>query len=49
MSVPGMYGDIKLIAGTGNPELAQGISDYIKPLAGRYDFIEYQALEWVRF
>ncbi len=29
MSVPGMYGDIKLIAGTGNPEVVQGISDYL--------------------
>ena len=31
-----VYGDIKLFAGTGTPELAQKISDYLKsPLCGR--------------
>ncbi len=32
----GMYGDIKLYAGTAIPEVAQGISDYLNiPLSGR--------------
>jgi len=36
-----VYGDIKLYAGTGSPELAQKISDYLKsPLCGR-DVIEF--------
>ena len=36
-----MYGDIKLYAGTGSPELAQKISSYLKsPLCGR-DVIEF--------
>jgi ribose-phosphate pyrophosphokinase len=36
-----VYGDIKLFAGTGTPELAQKISDYLKsPLCGR-DVIEF--------
>ena len=31
-----VYGDIKLYAGTGSPELAQKISDYLQsPLCGR--------------
>lgn len=29
MRIPGMYGDIKLIAGTSVPALAKGISDYL--------------------
>ncbi len=37
----GMYGEIKLYAGTAIPEVAQGISDYLNiPLRGR-DIIEY--------
>ena len=37
----GMYGDIKLYAGTGIPEVAEGISKYLEiPLSGR-DIIEY--------
>ena len=36
-----VYGDIKLYAGTGSPELAQKISDYLEsPLCGR-DVIEF--------
>jgi len=36
-----VYGDIKLFAGTGSPELAQKISDYLQsPLCGR-DVIEF--------
>ena len=36
-----VYGDIKLFAGTGSPELAQKISEYLKsPLCGR-DVIEF--------
>jgi ribose-phosphate pyrophosphokinase len=36
-----VYGDIKLFAGTGTPELAQKISDYLQsPLCGR-DVIEF--------
>jgi ribose-phosphate pyrophosphokinase len=36
-----VYGDIKLFAGTGTPDLAQKISDYLKsPLCGR-DVIEF--------
>jgi ribose-phosphate pyrophosphokinase len=36
-----VYGDIKLYAGTGSPELAQKISDYLQsPLCGR-DVIEF--------
>jgi len=36
-----VYGDIKLYAGTGSPELAQKISDYLNsPLCGR-DLIEF--------
>ena len=36
-----VYGDIKLYAGTGSPELAQKISDYlVSPLCGR-DVIEF--------
>jgi ribose-phosphate pyrophosphokinase len=37
----GMYGEIKLYAGTGIPEVAEGISNYLKiPLSGR-DIIVY--------
>lgn len=37
----GMYGDIKLYAGTGIPDVAEGISKYLEiPLSGR-DIIEY--------
>jgi ribose-phosphate pyrophosphokinase len=37
----GMYGDIKLYAGTGIPEVAEGISNYLNiPLSGR-DIIVY--------
>lgn len=32
--IPGMYGDIKLIAGTGCPGLAQEISDYLSRVCG---------------
>ena len=36
-----VYGDIKLYAGTGSPELAQKISEYLdSPLCGR-DVIEF--------
>lgn len=36
-----IYGDIKLYAGTGSPELAQKIADYVKaPLCGR-DIIQF--------
>jgi len=36
-----VYGDIMLFAGTGSPELAQKISDYLQsPLCGR-DVIEF--------
>lgn len=36
-----LYGDIKLFAGTGSPELSQEIADYLgKPLCGR-DIIEF--------
>ncbi|MCS6995256.1 MAG: ribose-phosphate pyrophosphokinase [Anaerolineales bacterium] len=36
-----VYGDIKLYAGTGSPELAQKIADYVKaPLCGR-DIIQF--------
>ena len=36
-----VYGDIKLFAGTGSPELAQKISDYLQsPLCGR-DVVEF--------
>lgn len=45
----GMYGDIKLFAGTGNPAVAKGISDYLNiPLSGR-DIIEFPNQNlWVR-
>lgn len=45
----GMYGDIKLFAGTGNPAVARGISDYLNiPLSGR-DIIEFPNENlWVR-
>jgi ribose-phosphate pyrophosphokinase len=33
-AVPGMYGNIKLIAGTSCPDLAQGISDYLTEKSG---------------
>jgi len=37
----GMYGDIKLFAGTASPDVAQGISNYLNiPLSGR-DIIEF--------
>ncbi|MGB2965253.1 MAG: ribose-phosphate pyrophosphokinase [Anaerolineales bacterium] len=37
----GMYGEIKLYAGTTNPDIAQGISNYLKiPLSGR-DIIDF--------
>lgn len=40
-STPGMYGDIKLFAGTASPTVAQGIADYLDiPLSGR-DIIEF--------
>lgn len=40
-SVHGMYGDIKLFAGTASPTVAQGIADYLGiPLSGR-DIIEF--------
>ncbi|MEA2007711.1 MAG: ribose-phosphate diphosphokinase [Chloroflexota bacterium] len=46
---PGMYGEIKLFAGTGCPEVAQGISRYLNiPLSGR-DIIEFANENlWVR-
>ena len=45
----GMYGEIKLFAGTAIPDVANGISDYLKiPLSGR-DIIEYPNENlWVR-
>jgi len=45
----GMYGDIKLFAGTGNPQVAKGISEYLNiPLSGR-DIIEFPNENlWVR-
>jgi ribose-phosphate pyrophosphokinase len=45
----GMYGDIKLFAGTGCPDVAQGISEYLHiPCSGR-DIIEYPNENlWVR-
>ena len=45
----GMYGDIKLFAGTAIPEVARGISEYLNiPLSGR-DIIEYANENlWVR-
>lgn len=33
--VPGMYGDIKLLAGTANPALAMEISDYLTETCGK--------------
>lgn len=40
-SVHGMYGEIKLFAGTASPTVAQGIADYLGiPLSGR-DIIEF--------
>ncbi len=45
----GMYGDIKLFAGTAIPDVAQGISDYLNvPISGQ-DIIEYPNENiWVR-
>lgn len=45
----GMYGDIKLFAGTAIPEVAQGIADYLHiPVSGR-DIIEYPNENlWIR-
>ena len=45
----GMYGDIKLFAGTAIPEVAQGIADYLNvPISGR-DIINYPNENiWVR-
>ncbi|MBS1249369.1 MAG: Ribose-phosphate pyrophosphokinase [Chloroflexi bacterium] len=45
----GMYGDIKLFAGTGSPEVAERISRYLEiPLSGR-DIIEFSNENlWVR-
>ena len=45
----GMYGDIKLFAGTAIPEVAQGISNYLNlPISGR-DIIDYPNENiWVR-
>lgn len=45
----GMYGDIKLFAGTGNRAVAEGISEYLNiPLSGR-DIIEFPNENlWVR-
>ncbi|MCJ7733037.1 MAG: ribose-phosphate pyrophosphokinase [Anaerolineales bacterium] len=45
----GMYGDIKLFAGTAIPEVAQGIADYLHvPISGR-DIIEYPNENlWIR-
>jgi len=45
----GMYGDIKLFAGTGNRPVAEGISNYLNiPLSGR-DIIEFPNENlWVR-
>ena len=45
----GMYGDIKLFAGTAIPEVAQGIADYLHvPISGR-DIINYPNENiWVR-
>jgi ribose-phosphate pyrophosphokinase len=40
-SIKGLYGDIKLFSGSGNPELAQKIADYLKvPLSGR-DIVQF--------
>ena len=48
-SSSGMYGEIKLFAGTGNPFVAQGIASYLGiPLSGR-DIIEFPNENlWVR-
>jgi len=35
------YGDIKLFSGSGSPELAQGISDYIKVPISEWDIVEF--------
>ena len=35
------YGDIKLFAGSGSPELAQGISDYLNVPISEWDIIEF--------
>lgn len=35
------YGDIKLFAGSGSPELAQGISDYLKVPISEWDIVEF--------
>ena len=45
----GMYGDIKLFAGTAIPEVAQGIADYLNvPISGQ-DIINYPNENiWVR-
>jgi ribose-phosphate pyrophosphokinase len=45
----GMYGEIKLFAGTATPEVAEGISKYLNiPLSGR-DIIEYPNENiWIR-
>jgi ribose-phosphate pyrophosphokinase len=45
----GMYGDIKLFAGTAIPEVARGIADYLNvPISGR-DIVEYPNENiWVR-
>jgi ribose-phosphate pyrophosphokinase len=46
---PGMYGEIKIFAGTAIPDVAQGIADYLGiPLSGR-DIIEFPNENlWVR-
>jgi ribose-phosphate pyrophosphokinase len=36
-----MYGDIKLFAGSGSPELARKISDYIRVPLGEWDIIRF--------
>ena len=35
------YGDIKLFAGSGCPELAQRIADYIKVPVSGWDIVEF--------
>ena len=45
----GMYGDIKLFAGTAIPEVAQGIADYLQRPYQRQDIIDYPNENiWVR-
>ncbi|MFL7812070.1 MAG: ribose-phosphate diphosphokinase [Anaerolineales bacterium] len=46
---PGMYGDIKLYAGTAIPEVAQGIADYLHISCSGRDIIEFPNENiWVR-